>query len=96
MPDDREPYGRLVHEQRRAWIAAHPGKFYAVLWEERDSGQRELDMRIGAAVAAAERERIRELADRNNAVCVGDEGTSCYFADLIREPQERSDEKEPS
>lgn len=36
--------------------------------------------------AAAERERIRQMAIRNNAVCTGDEGTSCYFADLIREP----------
>jgi histidine triad (HIT) family protein len=37
------------------------------------------------AGAAAERERIRELADRNGAVCTGDEGTSCYFSALIRE-----------
>ena len=43
-------------------------------------------MRIGAAVAAAERERIRQMAVRNQAVCTGDEGTSCYFADLIGEP----------
>lgn len=34
--------------------------------------------------AAAERERIAQLADRNEAVCTGDEGTSCYFADVIR------------
>jgi hypothetical protein len=40
-----------------------------------------------AAAAAAERERIRQLAIRNGAVCPGDDGTSCYFADLLREPQ---------
>ena len=50
-PDPREPLGRIVHETRRAWIAAHPGKFFAVTWEERGSGERELDMRIGHAVA---------------------------------------------
>lgn len=37
-------------------------------------------------IRAAERERIRQLAVRNGAVCTGDEGTSCYFADLIGEP----------
>lgn len=35
--------------------------------------------------ATAERERIRQLAIRNGAVCTGDEGTSCYFAELIKE-----------
>ncbi len=34
--------------------------------------------------AAAERERIRQLAISNEAVCAADEGTCCYFADLIR------------
>jgi hypothetical protein len=38
-------------------------------------------------IAAAERERIREMAVRNEAVCTSDEGTGCYFADLIRDPQ---------
>jgi hypothetical protein len=36
-------------------------------------------------IQAAERERIRQIAVRTQAVCTGDEGTSCYFADLIRE-----------
>lgn len=38
---------------------------------------------IVAAVVKDERERIRQLAIRNGAVCTGDEGTSCYFADLL-------------
>ena len=43
------------------------------------------DAKLAAAVAA-ERERIRQLAIRNHAVCTGDDGTSCFFADLITEP----------
>jgi hypothetical protein len=44
---------------------------------------------IAAANEAArdERERIRQMAIRNEAVCTGDEGTSCYFADLLTEPE---------
>lgn len=51
--------------------------------------------RISAVIAqavAAERDRIRQLAVRNGAVCTGDEGTSCYFADLIGEPTEAAAE----
>jgi hypothetical protein len=36
-------------------------------------------------IRADERDRIRQLADRNGAVCTGDEGTSCFFSELIRE-----------
>jgi hypothetical protein len=32
---------------------------------------------------AAERARIRQLAIRNQATCTSDEGTGCYFADLL-------------
>jgi hypothetical protein len=46
--------------------------------------QRLISESVPGAVTA-ERERIRQMAIRNNAVCVGDEGTNCYFADLIRE-----------
>lgn len=34
-------------------------------------------------IAAAERERIRQLAIANGAACTSDEGTGCWFADLI-------------
>ena len=51
MPDPREPLGRLVHEQRLAVNAERRKPFGVVPWEERDDEQRELDMRIGAAVA---------------------------------------------
>ena len=55
----------------------------AVVWQTLSD---ERARKIAGAVAAAERERIRQMAVRNEAVCTGDEGTSCYFADLIREP----------
>lgn len=40
--------------------------------------------RLIAAAVTAERERIADMADRNGAVCPGDDGTSCYFSALIR------------
>lgn len=51
MPDDREPYGRIVHEIRLAWNAELPHPRGVFPWEKRDEGQREMDMRIGSAVA---------------------------------------------
>ena len=35
-------------------------------------------------IRAEEREAIISLAERQGAVCTGDEGTSCYFADILR------------
>jgi hypothetical protein len=76
MPDSRELLGRVV---RAAWVAwakeqPDPKPSWLTGWDELDDGQREVDMRIGAAVAkhaaeqcadvAAERERARAaLAD---------------------------------
>ena len=50
--DPREPYGRLVHEQRVALNAELERPFVLGAWEDRAEHQRELDMRIGSAVAA--------------------------------------------
>jgi len=67
--DSREQLGRLVHETRlarEAERAAAEGRVRFLLgsWEERSDDQRELDMRIGEAVAAVERERIaRQVED---------------------------------
>lgn len=63
MPDDREPLGRLVHETRLACEAERAElegrqRFNLEPWERRTYDQQETDMRIGAAVAAAERERL--------------------------------------
>ena len=48
--DDREPYGRIVHEQRLAYRAERERRLPSP-WEDRDPPLRELDMRIGSAVA---------------------------------------------
>ena|SRR5579859_4961104 len=55
MTDDRESYGRLVNDTRRAFAAEQAddrgAKFFIRPWEERAASQQELDMRIGSAVA---------------------------------------------
>jgi hypothetical protein len=63
MPDPREPLGRLVHDTRLACEAERAAlegrlRFNLEPWERRTYEQQETDMRIGAAVAAAERERL--------------------------------------
>ena len=53
MPDPREPYGRLFHEQGRLTVNAEREKPFTVgPWEERTDEQREIDMRGASAVAA--------------------------------------------
>jgi hypothetical protein len=54
---DREARGRLVRETwvTWAWEQEDPKPGWLVPWEELDAGQREVDMRIGDAVAAAEK-----------------------------------------
>ena len=52
MADDREPLGRLVHEQRLAVNAELEHPRGLLPWEQRAPMQQELDMRIGSAVAA--------------------------------------------
>jgi hypothetical protein len=57
VTDPREPLGRLVHDIRLACEADRAAaegreRFNLPPWEKRDDWQRELDMRIGSAVAA--------------------------------------------
>lgn len=71
--DSREPLGRLIHDTRLAFdaeLAAAEGRqrFCLPPWEERSPQQRELDMRIGEAVAAAERERAERAEARLAAI----------------------------
>lgn len=66
--DEREALGRLVHDTRLAREAARAEaegreRFSLGAWEDRSEHQRELDMAIGAAVAAAERERLAARMD---------------------------------
>jgi hypothetical protein len=57
--DPREPYGRIVNDVRRAFAAeqvevddeGRRRQFFIAEWADRAPSQRELDMRIGAAVA---------------------------------------------
>lgn len=57
---DREGLGELVRRFWVDWAAGQPDPKPSWLteWGDLDEGQREVDMRIGAGVAAAERERI--------------------------------------
>ena len=61
MTDDREPYGRIARETWVAWakeqpdVADHPS--WTVDWDGLPDRDREVDMRIGAAVAAAEKKQ---------------------------------------
>lgn len=53
MPDDREHYGRIFHEQGRIPVNAEREKPFAVRpWEDRTDEQKEIDMRGASAVAA--------------------------------------------
>jgi hypothetical protein len=53
MSDNREALGRIVRETWVAWAREQldPKSNWLTGWDELDSGQREVDMRIGAAVA---------------------------------------------
>jgi hypothetical protein len=60
MPSRREILGRLVRKAWLTWARKQPDAKPSWLapWEELGDGQREVDMIIGEAVAAAEQERI--------------------------------------
>jgi hypothetical protein len=53
----REQRGQLVRKVFMEWAAQqeHPHDSWLIPWEELDAGQKEVDMRIGEAIAAAER-----------------------------------------
>lgn len=94
-----EALGRLVHQERldaEAERAEAEGRrrFLLEPWGERTEWQRELDIRIGEAVAAAERERIAQLAEAWRVTAYEDwdgDGIAVGvpFADLIREGTDR-------
>jgi len=92
MADPREPIEDWIDEALVAdvmWMrASHPIVFVS----PSRSQVRAMIEAVAPLVAAAERKRIREMAVRNGAVCPGDDGTLCYFADLL---ENRDDEKGP-
>lgn len=66
MPDSREPYGRIVRETWANWAReqVNPKPGWLTPWEKLDAGQREVDMRIGSAVAAqARRDALLNLTE---------------------------------
>jgi hypothetical protein len=87
MPDPREPVedwidAALVADviwmrQARAIVFVSPSRDQV----------RAMVEAVAPLVAAAERKRIREMADRTGAVCPGDDGTSCYFSALLEEKE---------
>jgi hypothetical protein len=83
-----EQLGRIV---RAAWVAwakeqPSPKPSWLTPWSELDEGQREVDIRIGQAVAAQaaynERARIRSLLPYNVNCC---DGFPAAVADMINE-----------
>lgn len=88
---DREDLGRLVRETWLLWARRQPDPKPSWLtgWDELDEGQREVDCLIGEVVAAAERERIANLAEKHSAGYAVPKGVAgsrrLPFANLIRE-----------
>lgn len=59
MPD--KTLGQILHEAREAGGQQRPRPWPPLPWAERDPALKELDEAMAAAVAAAERERLRVL-----------------------------------
>jgi hypothetical protein len=59
----REELGKLVRDTWVAWAReqANAKLTWLLRWDQLDAGQREVDMRIGEAVAADERARTRQM-----------------------------------
>jgi hypothetical protein len=84
----RDQLGRIVREAWVEWAREQPGAKPSWLtgWDDLDEGQREVDVRIGEAVAKAaradERARIRSLLPYNVNCC---DGFPAAVADLTGE-----------
>lgn len=65
MPDDREPLGRIVRETWVNWALEQPDvadhASWIVPWDEIPERDREVDMRIGSAVAGDAGARLAEI-----------------------------------
>ena len=89
----REQRGQTVRETWVAWAKRQraPKRSWLIGWDDLDDGQREVDMLIGDAVAAAERARIIALADAYRCPCGEDdcgasEAVGAFAYLLIEEP----------
>ena len=63
VPAAATELGRLVRETWVQWASEQPSPKPSWLtpWDDLDGGQREVDTRIGEAVAAAEQDRLRPV-----------------------------------
>ena len=84
----REQRGRLVRDTWVTWALeqAAPKPHWLIGWDGLSKDQREVDMRIGEAAAAAERDRIIALASQLRAAIPADHppGAQASFADYLR------------
>jgi hypothetical protein len=80
----REQRGRTVRETWVTWAKhqRNPKPSWLTGWDDLDADQREVDMLIGEDVAAAERERIRKLAEEIGSMCLGCDAFRAFLEDL--------------
>jgi hypothetical protein len=80
----REQRGRTVRETWVTWAKhqRNPKPSWLTGWDDLDADQREVDMLIGEDVAAAERERIRKLAEEIGSMCPGCDAFRAFLEDL--------------
>ena len=84
----REQRGQTVRETWVAWAKRQraPKRSWLIGWDDLDDGQREVDMLIGDAVAAAERERIRLTAEEHDAAY----WTTCFTRGCPYNPRQHA------
>lgn len=87
LAPERERLGRIVRETWMQWASEQdePKPSWLDPWEKLGEGQREVDMRIGEAVAAAERERIAGEAARLTVALGRQSDAAKPLEDLARE-----------
>jgi hypothetical protein len=86
--DPRERRGRIVNEVRRAYDAEQAEaegrpRFCIPEWEERPAYQRELDMRIGAAVAAGAEAKLAAIGKLCRRPLLGTAAEERWAADIL-------------
>jgi hypothetical protein len=77
---------KVIHSLTCGECDYHPDDLTVVSSVDREDATKVLEAAYEAIrdqATAAERARIRQLAIRNQATCTSDEGTGCYFADLL-------------
>lgn len=94
MADARSP-GELVHKVRQEHNARRERPFILADWEDRTPQQKALDEAIAAAIAAAERERLRAAVLEVMATYVTHHGPGGGRADDLIEAVRQVLDREP-